>query len=70
MHYRQMMRQAIEQGREGIWTGQTPFGAVIANDRGEIIVQAYNTVRANCDSTARAEVNAVRLACRKVGRID
>ena len=70
MDYRHLMRQAIEQARKGIRDGQTPFGAVIASDRGEIIVEAYNTVRADCGSTAHAEVDAIRLACRKVGSID
>lgn len=70
VHYRQLIRQAIEQAQKGIRDGQTPFGAVIANDRGEIIVQANNTVRADCDSTGRAAINAIRLACRKVGSID
>ena len=68
--YRQLMRQAIEQARKGIRDGQTPFGALIANERGEIIVEAHNTVHADCDSTAHAEINAIRSACRKVGRID
>ncbi len=68
--YRQLMRQAIEQARKGIRDGQTTFGAVIANDSGEIIVETNNTVRADCDSTAHAEINAIRSACRKVGRID
>ncbi|MCH8149538.1 MAG: nucleoside deaminase [Planctomycetes bacterium] len=70
MDYRHLMGQAIAQARKGILDGQTPFGAVIANDRGDIIVAANNSVRADCDSTAHAEVNAIRLACRKVCRID
>lgn len=70
MDYPQLMQKAIKQARTGIREGQTPFGAVIANDRGEIIVEAHNTVRADCDSTAHAEINAIRSACQTVGGID
>lgn len=63
------MREAIAAARRGIASGQTPFGACIVR-AGEIVAAAHNTVWASTDSTAHAEVNAIREACRRLGRID
>jgi tRNA(Arg) A34 adenosine deaminase TadA len=63
------MRLAIEKSKEGIANGQTPFGAVITKG-GELVVAAHNVVWATTDITAHAEVNAIRLACKKLNAID
>ena len=42
-----------------------PFGAVIVKD-GEIIASAHNEVLKNKDSTAHAEMNVIRKACKKL----
>ncbi|HVX85621.1 MAG TPA: nucleoside deaminase [Phycisphaerae bacterium] len=67
------MRLAIEKSREAVAKGQTPFGAVIVSgegERAELVVAAHNVVFETTDITAHGEVNAIRLACRKLGRID
>ncbi|MFA5849735.1 MAG: nucleoside deaminase [Bacteroidales bacterium] len=43
-----------------------PFGAVVVKD-GEVVSSAVNTVTTDNDPTAHAEVNAIRLACKKLG---
>ncbi len=64
-----MMRRAIECAREGIRAGQTPFGACIA--RGATVVACeHNAVWAETDSTAHAEVLAIRAACRSLESVD
>lgn len=63
------MREAIAAARRGIESGQTPFGACIVGSGG-IVAAAHNTVWAATDSTAHAEVNAIRDACLRLGRID
>jgi tRNA(Arg) A34 adenosine deaminase TadA len=63
------MQQAIDKAREGIENGQSPFGACIVRD-GEVVAVAHNTVWQDSDSTAHAEVNAIREACRHLGTID
>ena len=63
------MRRALARAREGVAAGQTPFGALIA--RGERVVACeHNAVWATTDSTAHAEVQAIRAACRALGTVD
>lgn len=47
-----------------------PFGAVIVDSKGEIISVAHNEVVTQCDPTAHAELNAIRIACKKTGARD
>jgi len=63
------LRLAIETAKEGIAGGQSPFGAVIVRG-GSVVVAAHNTVWRDTDPTAHAEVNAIRTAAVRLGRID
>lgn len=63
------MKKAVEKAKEGMKKGQTPFGACIVKD-GKVISCAHNTVWADKDPTAHAEVNAIRKACKKIKDID
>ena len=65
-----LMQQAIDVAKIGIASGQCPFGAVIATKAGEVVLVVHNLVRAECDSTAHAEIVAIRRACAKLGRVD
>ena len=62
------MQLAIAKAQEGIAAGQTPFGTVIVHG-GEIVAAAHNTVWRDGDPTAHAEINAIRLAAKRLGRI-
>jgi len=64
----QLMRLAIEKGRESIGAGQSPFACAIAKgDR--VLAVEHNAVWRNTDPTAHAEINAIRHACRTLGAI-
>jgi tRNA(Arg) A34 adenosine deaminase TadA len=63
------LRQAIAAAREGIATGQSPFGAVIVRD-GTVLASAHNTVWCDSDPTAHAEVNCIRAVSRALRTID
>ena len=63
----ELMQRAVDKARNGIAAGQSPFGCAIALD-GELIACEHNTVVADPDSTAHAEINALRAACRHAGR--
>lgn len=65
-----LMRRAVAVCRRGILAGQSPFGAVVATWDGQIVSEAHNSVRAGCDPTAHAEVNAIRAAASRLRTID
>jgi tRNA(Arg) A34 adenosine deaminase TadA len=62
------MRRAIALSREGMADGAGgPFGAVVVLD-GQVVGEGWNRVTSANDPTAHAEVEAVRDACRRLGR--
>ena len=65
---RQYMTQAIQTMRQAGVVDKTggPFGAVVVRD-GEVLAVSGNSVLRDNDPSAHAEVNAIRLACKKVG---
>lgn len=56
---------SIKALEKGLKEGQSPFGCVIVKNN-RVIASAHNTVAKTCDSTAHAEVNAIRKACKKL----
>ena len=60
------MRKAIEQAQNAWILGEVPVGAVIVKD-GEIIASGFNQVIGNADSTAHAEITALRAAGQILG---
>jgi tRNA(Arg) A34 adenosine deaminase TadA len=63
-----LMRMAIEKTREGIASGQSPFGAILVKD-GAVVASTHNTVWRDNDPTAHAEVNCLRRAATVLGTI-
>ena len=63
MNAHEYMSLAIERARETMNEGLGgPFGAVVVDKNGQVFV-ASNSVLGDCDPTAHAEINAIRLAC-------
>lgn len=63
------MELAISSTLAGIRQGQSPFGCCITKE-GLLVACAHNTVWRDTDPTRHAEINAIRLACRRLGTID
>merc|ERR1712094_17820 len=47
-----------------------PFGAVIVDKNGKVLAATGNSVVKDNDPSAHAEVNAIRMACKKIGSHD
>ena len=60
------MREAIRLANESVKHGGGPFGAVVVKDN-QIVAGSANSVTIDNDPTAHAEVNTIRMACRKLG---
>lgn len=60
-----LMRVAIEMARSARSNGNHPFGAILANEDGKILLKAENTVITERDCTGHAETNLMRMASQK-----
>ena len=66
----EFMKIANEEAKIGMNKGHGgPFGAVIVKD-GKIIAKTHNMVIKNKDSTCHAEIQAIRMASKKLKRFD
>jgi len=66
------MDKAIQESKVNLvnnYNNGGPFGAAIVKD-GEIISTAHNTVIESNDATAHAEINAIRMASKKLNTHD
>ena len=64
------MQAALAQAKQGFANGEPPFGCVLVNDSGEIVVQEHDRVNELSDMSAHAETLAVKHACQILGRND
>ena len=64
--YEEYMREALLEAEKTAKSQDVPIGAVIVRD-GEIIATGHNEREALGDSTAHAEIQAIRDACEKLG---
>ncbi len=56
------LRQAIEQAKQAKAKGNLPYGCVLVDAAGQIILQAGNTIVSDNDCLAHAEINLIRTA--------
>lgn len=59
---RQSLRRAIEVAQRARDKGNHPFGAVLVDSDGRVLLEAENTVNTERDCTGHAETNLARLA--------
>jgi tRNA(Arg) A34 adenosine deaminase TadA len=60
--HERLLLLAIDVARGARAHGNHPFGALLADDDGSVLLQAENTVVTGSDATGHAETNLVRLA--------
>ncbi|MBL6453937.1 nucleoside deaminase [Belnapia sp. T6] len=61
------MRRALHWAEAALAAGQAPFGAVVVDAEGAVLGEGHNTVAADRDVTAHAEVVALRAAWNRLG---
>lgn len=59
------IRMSFHVARQAREHGNHPFGAVLVNDQGMVLMDAENTVVTERDCTGHAETNLMRKACRQ-----
>lgn len=60
-----LLRQAISIARRAREHGNHPFGALLADEQGNVLLEAENTVITDRDCTGHAELNLMRLASQR-----
>jgi tRNA(Arg) A34 adenosine deaminase TadA len=63
-----LIRVAIDVARRARERGNHPFGAILADREGQILMEAENTVVTESDCTAHAELNLMRQASKRYER--
>jgi tRNA(Arg) A34 adenosine deaminase TadA len=58
-----LLRRAIAVAQRSRERGNHPFGALLADESGNVRLESENTVVTAADCTGHAETNLVRLAC-------
>ena len=64
------LRRAVAVSVEARAHGNHPFGAVLVDPTGAVVLEAENTVTTGHDVTHHAELNLVRLACASISYAD
>ena len=62
------LRVAIAVAQRARSKGNHPFGAILVDETGQVLLEAENTVNTEHDCTGHAETNLVRLASRRYER--
>ena len=65
--YGAWMRPALAEAALAVHTGDVPIGAVVVDDRGEVLGRGRNAREATGDPTGHAEVLALRAAAARRG---
>lgn len=68
--HEQLMRRAIELSASARAHGNDPFGALLADANGQIVLEAENTAIVDRTVTSHAETNLVRDACKRFSRAE
>lgn len=64
---RRIMRLALDEAKEAGRKGEVPVGAVVVAGDGSVLSSAHNLRESSADSTAHAEILALRSACAATG---
>ena len=62
------LRRAIDLRASAREHGNQPFGALLVDAKGNVVLEAENTVRTDKDVTAHAETNLMRVAIARFDR--
>ncbi len=68
MDHEHLIRRTFVLAQEARLAGNHPFGALLADSKGTIVLEAGNTVVTEKDCTGHAETNLMRLASKKFDR--
>ena len=66
----ELMRLVMQEVNEAIKEGNSPFGAILIDETGNIIEKAHNTAKSMGNPILHAEINLISKACKKLHTMD
>lgn len=66
----ELMKVVMEEVDQAIKEGNSPFGAILIDEQGNIIERAHNTAKSMCNPVLHAEINLISNACKKLNTRD
>ncbi|MEX1171709.1 MAG: nucleoside deaminase [Chloroflexota bacterium] len=66
----ELMAACQDEAALAIAAGNPPFGALMTDLAGRVLIRSHNTQVTDCDPTAHAEINLLRAAAALLGRLD
>ncbi len=67
---KELMRLVMQEVDEAIKEGNSPFGAILIDENGNIIEKAHNTAKSMGNPILHAEINLISKACKKLHTMD
>jgi tRNA(Arg) A34 adenosine deaminase TadA len=64
-----LIRLAQSEAAKAIEEGNPPFGAVLTDAQGKVVIAAHNTQNSDLDPTAHSEINLLRTAGKALGSL-
>ncbi len=61
-----LMKIAMQEAELAAEQGNAPFGCVVIDANGIVVLKEHDRVKENTDPTAHGEVNAIRTLCKKL----
>ena len=68
-HVEDLIRLAQAQAAKAISEGNPPFGAILTDAEGNVVIAAHNTQNSDLDPTAHSEINLLRAAGKALGQL-
>ena len=66
----ELMRLVMQEVEEAIKEGNSPFGAILIDENGNVIEKAHNTAKSMMNPVLHAEINLITKACKKLNTMD
>ena len=65
-----LMKIVMQEVEKAIEKGNSPFGAILIDENGNIIEKAHNTAKSMCNPVLHAEINLITKASKKLNTRD
>ena len=65
-----LMKIVMQEVENAIEEGNSPFGAILIDENGNIIEKAHNKAKSMCNPVLHAEINLITKACKKLNTRD